>query len=140
MRKYLVSVVAASLATLLLAGCGAGSKPPENMQLVIEAMSFKPANIEAQMGQPVTITVANKDSQLHDWTIDKIAVSSKKEEGAGQHDMGGMTSMEPELHVPIDAGRTGVIEFTPTQVGTYTFYCTVPGHKDAGMHGTLTVN
>ena len=23
--------------------------------------------------------------------------------------------------------------------GTYTFYCPVPGHEDAGMKGTLTV-
>jgi uncharacterized cupredoxin-like copper-binding protein len=29
--------------------------------------------------------------------------------------------------------------FRPTQTGTYTFYCAVPGHRAAGMVGTLTV-
>ncbi len=30
--------------------------------------------------------------------------------------------------------------FVTLKVGKYNFYCSVPGHEDAGMHGTLIVS
>ncbi len=37
------------------------------------------------------------------------------------------------------SGKPAVALFTPTKPATYTFYCAVPGHKEAGMKGTLIV-
>jgi uncharacterized cupredoxin-like copper-binding protein len=36
-------------------------------------------------------------------------------------------------------GGTKVVTVT-LKSGTYKFYCSVPGHRAAGMEGTLTVN
>jgi plastocyanin len=63
------------------------------------------------------------------------------------------TNMAPEMHnVTIQKGTNGpVVGATPTftggsrtltaklKPGTYTFYCSVPGHRAGGMQGTLTV-
>jgi plastocyanin len=63
-----------------------------------------------------------------------------------------MTNMSPlEHNVTVAKGGT-VLGATPTfqggiktltlnlKPGTYTFYCSVPGHRQAGMEGTLTVS
>ena len=36
-------------------------------------------------------------------------------------------------------GEQETVTFTAPAAGTYTFLCTVPGHYDTGMSGTLTV-
>ena len=41
-------------------------------------------------------------------------------------------------HTPTFKGATKTLELT-LKPGTYDFYCSVPGHRMAGMRGTLTV-
>jgi uncharacterized cupredoxin-like copper-binding protein len=63
-----------------------------------------------------------------------------------------MTNMSPVEHDVAVAQGTSVVGQTPVftggskavtltlKPGTYTFYCTVPGHRQAGMEGTLSVS
>jgi plastocyanin len=63
-----------------------------------------------------------------------------------------MTNMAPEEHNVTVAQGSTVLGATPTfqggsktltlnlKAGTYTFYCSVPGHRQGGMEGTLTVS
>jgi plastocyanin len=46
-----------------------------------------------------------------------------------------------DLHGDVVAnGDTSTIVIADLKPGTYTYYCSVPGHEAAGMKGTLTVS
>lgn len=100
--------------------------------------TFSPATVRIKAGQPLVFQASNSDSMLHDFTVQRIAVSGKKESGSDAHKMPGM-GKEPDLHLSVKAGGVGTLAFTAQEKGTYEFYCTEPGHKDGGMKGTLVV-
>jgi len=66
---------------------------------------------------PVTFEINNESSVPHN-----LAIQNGAQFGPSETVTAGSTTLEAEL--------------TP---GTYTFYCEVPGHQQAGMEGTLTV-
>lgn len=140
--KGMALILGGAALALVVSGCGkaaAPAGPAQQVELVMDAgFKFNPPQITVAAGQPVKLKVQNKDSVLHDWSIDKIAVAGKKEKSSGDHGMAGMAK-EPDLHISVDAGRSGDLDFTPKDKGRYEFYCTVPGHRDAGMKGTLVV-
>jgi len=151
-----------SLAAILsaCAGTKTGSTEPVSATVVATDLAFQPNQLQVKLNQPQTLRLDNKGKLLHDWTVEKIAVTSVKENGSAGHDMGGHGtpnattpgSMMPggmmsgtssagsfALHVAAEAGHAATIEFTAIEAGTYVFYCTVPGHREAGMEGKLTV-
>lgn len=53
--------------------------------------------------------------------------------------MGATTTMDYNLHLALEAGATGELYFTPREAGEYVFFCSVTGHQESGMLGTLIV-
>jgi uncharacterized cupredoxin-like copper-binding protein len=57
-----------------------------------------------------------------------------------QHDVVLINSKNKSLgQTPIFSGGTKSFTVTLT-AGKYIYYCSVPGHREAGMQGTLTVS
>jgi uncharacterized cupredoxin-like copper-binding protein len=43
------------------------------------------------------------------------------------------------LHVQVPANSTVAFSIKPTGSGPLAFYCAIPGHREAGMAGTIDV-
>jgi plastocyanin len=82
------------------------------------SLAFEEDSAEATAGT-VTVELTNDSSVPHDVQIE----GPDGDLGGTEEVTGGSTTADVEL----DAGE-------------YTFYCSVPGHREAGMEGTLTVN
>lgn len=74
--------------------------------------------LTANLGDTVRLTVINGDPTLHDLKIDTFNVFT-----------GELTQDE----------QTVTVEFVASQPGNFEYYCTVPGHREIGMHGLLRV-
>jgi nitrite reductase (NO-forming) len=98
---------------------GTGVSPATLAQLpaiTIPEMRFDTSELKAHAGELVALRLENQHGAPHSFDIDELGV-----------------------HVPVSAGKQGLILFKAAKPGTYTFYCSVPGHRQAGMQGTLVV-
>lgn len=87
-----------------------------------KAYSFTPSTITVSEGDKVRLTFKNTGSVSHDFVIDELDVNT------------GLVSPGSSITVEFDAPRDDL-----NVVLSYEFYCSVPGHKEAGMKGTLVV-
>jgi plastocyanin len=127
----------APVLVVALAGCGGGTSssssspsptpapsPPvagggQTLSLMAQpsALAFNKKTLTAKAGK-VTIVMKNPSPTPHNIAI----------QGPGVNTQGEIVS------------QGGTSQVTATlKPGKYTFYCSVPGHRAAGMQGTLTV-
>ena len=135
----------ASLALVGLTACAGApateTAEPQTLAVTVSGMRFQPDTLTLVAGQPVRLTLTNNDALEHDFSITAFPLDGEVQtDGHGGHEM--VDGPMPDLHVGTAANGNGTITFTPSAAsaaGTYEFYCTVPGHKAAGMVGSLVV-
>lgn len=115
---------------------------PKDQVVVLEMSDFAytPDVIEVSAGAVVEIQVENTVKTPHDFTIERIDadVHVSHLPGTGEHvHIEGME--EADLHFALTDQGDGLVHVLVHEPGTYQFYCTVPGHRELGMEGTLIV-
>ena len=94
-------------------------------------------------GQVVEIDVASSGFAFTETTATATAghvvIKSMNPQGVG-HDISLKGNGVDEHGDVVQSGGVSSIDIADLKPGTYTFYCSVPGHEAAGMKGTLTVS
>jgi nitrite reductase (NO-forming) len=106
-------------ATKPSAGAASGSVTQQLTVKAMDTMKFDPPTLSAKTGQPIQLTLDNTGQIDHDFSIT---------EGVSQ----------PVKNL-VQPGQKAVTTFTIDKPGTYTYFCSQPGHEQAGMKGTLTI-
>lgn len=129
-HRQVVAALALAAATPVLGACGDGGTPgtagamagrspaaggAAPIEVTARSFAFGPDRITVKAGDEVAIVLTSKDS-LHDFTVDAFST-----------------------YVAAEAGETAEGVLRAGEPGRYEFYCSVPGHRQAGMTGVLTV-
>lgn len=88
------------------------------VEIVISStdIAFDPYEVTVPVSYVLSIDLPNTGTVMHNFTVDELGVN-----------------------IDINPGETEVVGFTNVPPGEYEFYCNVPGHREAGMVGTITV-
>ena len=147
-RFWILSLAMAG--TLILSACGGGGSTggggggggATSLNVTAQdTLKFEPATLAAPANGQVTVAFKNAGAQQHNWVLakaedaDKIATEAAAKGGDATGIAGVLAS-----GALLAGGGNEEVKFTAPAAGSYTYICTVPGHYQAGMKGTLTTS
>jgi uncharacterized cupredoxin-like copper-binding protein len=99
------------------------------------ALVFEPAQLQFKVGQRYKLVLDNPSPEKHYFTAKDFAdtIWTQKVEA-------GNVEIKGAIH-DIELRPEAVAEwyFVPQRAGEYALHCSIPGHAEAGMRGTITV-
>lgn len=145
-RRIVIAVIASFALVLVGAGCGGGDDEAEPQQ---PAATETATETEAETGttetgmEGATIQLAADPGGAFEFDRDSLEASAGMvmieltNDASIPHNVAVEgNGVNEESETVTGDTTTLMVELEP---GTYTFYCSVPGHREGGMEGTLTV-
>lgn len=144
----ILSALGLAVGLLALAGCGSSSTTSSSTPSTAATTTTAP---------PATTTASSSTSSASTLALEansegQLAFNTKSLSAKAGNVTIDFTNQAPLAHnVTIEAAGGKILGATPTfqggsktltlqlPAGTYKFFCSVPGHRQAGMEGTLTV-
>jgi uncharacterized cupredoxin-like copper-binding protein len=140
------------VAALALTACGgAGGEGAEGNGGGAQAVSvsadpsgtlaFQQTTLSGPANSEIPVTFSNPAPVQHNWVLvqpgqeDAVAAAGAANNGAVPDGTAGVIVAGSVL----DANGEETITVPATPAGQYTYICTVPGHYQAGMRGTMTL-
>jgi uncharacterized cupredoxin-like copper-binding protein len=104
---------------------------------MLDTMRFNPQSITVKQGETIKFIVKNSGKVNHEMVLGtekelKEHAEVMKKNPEMEHDDANQITVQP--------GKSGEIIWQFTKAGKVNFACLQPGHYDAGMAGTVTVN
>ena len=124
MGRWCVPLVALGLIAISASGAiltaaprtSQGSAEIGEFKVTLIDIVYEPSTLVIPANMDVTISLPNTGVATHTFNIDELNVHSG----------------------PVETGETGSVTINAAP-GQYTYYCSQPGHSEAGMTGTLGV-
>ena len=99
-------------------------------------MRFAPQRIEVAKGDQILFAITNAGVLAHEFVI-----GSRSENAAHARmmaEMPGMTHNDPNA-VTVAPGQSASLLWRFSSGGAFEYACLIPGHYEAGMHGSVSV-
>ncbi|MBD8268409.1 copper-resistant cuproprotein CopI [Pseudomonas fluorescens] len=132
-------------------------KATRTVEVTLQDISFSPKSLDVKAGETVRFVLVNKGQLLHEFNLGDAAMHAEHQKEMLQMQASGMltaTGMGAMDHsnmghgamkhddpnsVLVEPGKTAEMTWTFSKATGLEFACNLPGHYQAGMVGTLTV-
>jgi uncharacterized cupredoxin-like copper-binding protein len=99
-------------------------------------MIYEPSKLEVKAGEQVRFVLTNAGALEHEFVLASVADNAKHAEAMRANP--DMKHDEPNGRMLAPKAK-GEIVWRFSKAGTFEFACLIPGHREAGMTGTVTV-